>query len=120
MKNLQKLARDNMIDGFDFNASSDLTFCEMYVGGKHHRSQFPKGTSTRSNEPLGLVHSDVCGKLNTKSLGGVEYFLTIIDDNAVRLGLLLEAQGRSVSTVCGMESSSRKVKWSRSENSSYR
>ena len=27
------------------------------------------------------VHSDVCGKLNTKSLGGAEYFLTFIDDS---------------------------------------
>ena len=69
-----------MIDGFDFDASSDLTFCETCVGGKHYRSQFPKGTSTRSNEPLGLAHSDVCGKLSRKSLGGAEYFLTFIDD----------------------------------------
>ena len=32
-------------------------------------------------EPLGLVHSDVCGKKNAKSLSGGEYFLTFIDDN---------------------------------------
>ena len=30
--------------------------------------------------PLEIVHSDVCGKLNTPSLGGAEYFLTFIDD----------------------------------------
>lgn len=28
-----------------------------------------------------MVHSDVCGKMNVKSLGGAEYFLTFIDDN---------------------------------------
>lgn len=26
------------------------------------------------------MHSDVCGKINTKSLSGAEYFLTFIDD----------------------------------------
>ena len=44
VRNLQKLARDNTINGFDFDASSDLTFCEACVGGKHHKSQFPKAT----------------------------------------------------------------------------
>ena len=31
-------------------------------------------------EPLELIHSDVCGKLNTHSLGRAEYFLTFVDD----------------------------------------
>ena len=30
--------------------------------------------------PLELVHSDVCGKMGHKSLGGAEYFLTLLDD----------------------------------------
>lgn len=29
-----------------------------------------------------MVHSDVCGKLNTQSLGGAQYFLTFIDDKS--------------------------------------
>ena len=80
VRNLQKLARDYMVNSFDFDASTDLAFCETCVGGKHHKSQFPKATGNRSTEPLGLVHSDICGKLNSKSLGGAEYFLTFIDD----------------------------------------
>ena len=31
-------------------------------------------------ELLGLVHNDLCGKINTQSLGGAEYFLAFIDD----------------------------------------
>ena len=31
-------------------------------------------------KPLELVHTDVCRKINAKSLGGVECFLTFIDD----------------------------------------
>lgn len=45
VKNLQKLARDKMLDSFDFNTSSDPTFCETCVVDKHHKSQFPKGTT---------------------------------------------------------------------------
>lgn len=56
--NLQKLARD-MIKSFDYDASNDLTFCETCIGGKHHKSQFPKGVTTRFDEPLGLIHSDI-------------------------------------------------------------
>ena len=34
----------------------------------------------RSNEPLQLVHSDVCGPLSVQARGGYEYFVTFIDD----------------------------------------
>lgn len=34
----------------------------------------------RSDEPLGLAQSDVCGEMNAKSLSGGEYFPTFIDD----------------------------------------
>ena len=50
------------------------------ISGKHHRSHFPTSGGTRSKEFLGLVYSDLCGKINTQSLGGAEYFLTFIDD----------------------------------------
>ena len=38
----------------------------------------PKINNTETS--LQTVHSDVCGKMNEKSLGGAEYFLTFIDD----------------------------------------
>ena len=49
--------------------------------GKHHRSKFPINEHERAKEPLALVHSDLCGKMNAKSLSGAEYFLTFIDDH---------------------------------------
>ena len=79
-QNLQKLARDKLVDNFDFDASKDIDFCETCVEGKHHRSQFKSNGATHTKEPLGLVHSDVCGKIGTRSLGGANYFLTFIDD----------------------------------------
>ena len=34
----------------------------------------------RAKEPLGLIHSNVCGPLNVQERGGYEYFVTFIDD----------------------------------------
>ena len=30
--------------------------------------------------PLEIVHSDICGPMQTSSIGGCNYFLTFIDD----------------------------------------
>ena len=76
---LQRLARERLVDGFDFDASKQLTFCETCPQAKQHRTKFPT-SSTRAAEPLDLVHSDLCGKINIKSHGGAEYFLSFIDD----------------------------------------
>ena len=46
--------------------------------GKLHKKPF--GTSERQVKvPLELVNSDVCGPLNSESLGGAKYFVTFID-----------------------------------------
>ena len=79
-RNLQKLANNKMVDGFDYNATKEVRFCESCVQGKHHRNKFPVNESKRAREPLDLVQSDLCGKMNAKSLSGAEYFLTFIDD----------------------------------------
>ena len=34
----------------------------------------------RALEPLGLVHSDVCGRVNPPTLGQAEYFVMFVDD----------------------------------------
>ena len=47
---------------------------------KHSRAKFPS-SDRRGKEPLDLVHSDLCGKMNEKSLGGAQYFLSFIDDS---------------------------------------
>jgi len=77
---LQRLSRDRLTDGFDYNAPQQLTSCdETCPQGKQHRTKF-LSSDRRADELLGLVHSDVCGKVNEKSLGGAEYFLSFIDD----------------------------------------
>ena len=78
---LQKLAKLKMADGFDYDPQRNIDFCKSCIEGKIHRQPFPKEGGKRSTELLGLVHSDVCGELNVKSLGGAKYFLTFVDDN---------------------------------------
>ena len=80
VKTLQKLARDHLVNEYDFCVSKQIKFCEPCLKGKHRRSQFPPYSERTTTEPLELVHSDVCGKLNSKSLSGAEYFVTFIND----------------------------------------
>ena len=79
---LQKLAKLKMADGFDYDPRRNIGFCRSCVEGKIHRQPFPREGARRSTKPLGLVHSDVCGELSVRSLGGAKYFLTFVDDNS--------------------------------------
>ena len=78
---LQKLANSGMIKGLSGDdVSGEMDLCESCIQGKIHRSPFPTTGTERAEAPLDLVHSDVCGKINAKSLSGGEYFLTFVDD----------------------------------------
>ena len=63
-RNLQKLAREKLVDAFDYDMSREISFCQPCVEGKLHKNPFPDGRK-RAKEPLALVHSDVCGKMST-------------------------------------------------------
>ena len=79
-QNLQRIAKSELVEQFDYDVKNGIGFCETCVGGKHHRSPFDTSKS-QTKEPQ-LVHSDVCGKMSEKSLGGAEYFLTFTDDKS--------------------------------------
>ncbi|KAK3725314.1 hypothetical protein QZH41_002591 [Actinostola sp. cb2023] len=79
-QNLKKLANESLVTGFDFDPKKGLDFCEACVQGKLHRCSFPTSGAKRATEPLGLAHSDLCGKITPKSAGGAEYFMTLTDD----------------------------------------
>ena len=82
VQSLRKLARENLVEGFTYDMNKEISFCEPCAAGKHHRSKFPSSDSKRCQEVLGLIHSDVCGKINTQSLSGAQYFLTFVDDKS--------------------------------------
>jgi hypothetical protein len=79
-QSLKKLASKELVQRFDYNVTNSIGFCETCTGGKLHRSRFETSKS-QTKEPLELVHSDVCGKMKEKSLGGAEYFLTFTDNH---------------------------------------
>ena len=75
------MACKDLVLGFNYDVSKSVGFCESCVNGKIRRCCFPTTGRRRGEEPLSIVHSDVCRKVNMKSQGGAEYFLTFIDDN---------------------------------------
>ena len=79
---LKKLAKNKLVSGMSSDDLSDeVELCESCIKGKLHRTPFPSTTSRRAEDKLQVVHSDVCGKVNSKSLSGGEYFLTFVDDS---------------------------------------
>ena len=77
---MEALAKNQMVSGLDIDSKQQPEFCESCAKGKSHRLAFKHSVKTRANHPLELVHSDVCGKIGTRSLGGGEYFVTFTDD----------------------------------------
>jgi len=55
--------------------------CKGCYLGKHTIKPF-SNSETRSKELLDLIHSNVCGPMSDKSLGGHIYYVTFIDDHS--------------------------------------
>lgn len=61
------------------NDDSEIINCKVCPMGKQKREKFDTSTS-RTTKELELVHSDVCGPMETKTIGGARYMLTFTDD----------------------------------------
>ncbi|KAJ0804413.1 putative RNA-directed DNA polymerase [Helianthus annuus] len=59
-----------------------LKKCSHCLAGKQRRVSFKSHPPHRRNNILDLVHSDVCGPMKTRTLGGCLYFVTFIDDHS--------------------------------------
>ena len=77
---LNTLVDRDLASGIKLSTTSKLSFCEGCVEGKMQRKPFKPLTHKQSKRKLELVHSDVCGPLQTESIGGSRYFVTFIDD----------------------------------------
>ena len=76
-QHLKDIAQKELATGIKLPKETTLSFCKGCVEGKMHRKSVGGNCSTRK---LQLVHSDVCGPMQTESLGGKRYFVTFIDD----------------------------------------
>lgn len=60
--------------------SGNIGVCEACVKGKMTRQPFHTDNMIKSTRVLELVHSDVCGPMQTESIGGSKYIVSFIDD----------------------------------------
>ena len=83
-KSLRDLQSQNLVDviPFKFSENEIEEACEGCLKGKQIRQPFPKEQANRAAGVLDLIHTDVCGPMPTKSLGGNSYFVAFIDDKS--------------------------------------
>ena len=81
-KGMSTLARKNMLSGI---RKTHLQKCSHCFAGKQNRVSFKSHPPSRKSEILDLVHSDICGLMKTRTLGGSVYFVTFIDDHSRKL-----------------------------------
>lgn len=55
--------------------------CKGYVPGKYTKEAYSR-SNNRIQSVLGLIHSDICSSMCTRSINGVEYFVTFIYDHS--------------------------------------
>ncbi|MCO5601449.1 hypothetical protein L7F22_055572 [Adiantum nelumboides] len=75
---LQRMAKHGLCSGLPPNLSS-IDLCEGCIMGKASHKPFHRSQS-RSSQLNQLVHSDLCGPMESASITGSLYFLTFIDD----------------------------------------
>jgi len=83
LDNMINMVETGMVTGWDvsvdqFKSLKDVV-CETCVLGKHSRDSFGAST-TKTSRRLELVHMDVLGPIEDKSLGGRRYAATFLDD----------------------------------------
>ena len=78
-QSMMNLVKNDLVSKLNCDLLGEVGTCEACVGGKQCKSSFRSSESVTST-PLELVHSDLCGKMGEKSLGGAEYFLTFLND----------------------------------------
>ncbi|KAK8680980.1 hypothetical protein V6N13_053388 [Hibiscus sabdariffa] len=75
-RRISKLHKDGLLDPFVFE---QFDVCESCLLGKMTKAPF-SGKGERASDLLGLIHSDVCGPMNTQARGGFQYFITFTND----------------------------------------
>ncbi|GAU25732.1 hypothetical protein TSUD_216620 [Trifolium subterraneum] len=78
-KGLNTLSKKQMVKDLPVFEEMDES-CVDCLSGKQHRDLIPKQSNWRASEKLELIHSDICGPINTQSNGGIRYFITFTED----------------------------------------
>jgi hypothetical protein len=86
-----------MVEGIPELQSTHEGICKGCALGKNVKKPF-SSNNNRSKEILDLIHSDVCGPMPVKSLGGSLYYVIFIDDYSRKTWLYLLKTKDEVST----------------------
>lgn len=78
------LAKNEMFTGMNLKGHDKIGKCKTCMLSKVHVSPFPQQSTSVSKEVLELVHTDICGPMKVKLIGGSRFFLTFIDDKSRR------------------------------------
>lgn len=78
-RDLQNLKSKDMARGLPYIFPPKEVYSDC-MASKQLRNLFQQHVSSKTKEKLQIVYSDVCGPIQTKSLGGNRYFVSFIDD----------------------------------------
>ncbi|GJW44018.1 putative reverse transcriptase domain-containing protein, partial [Tanacetum coccineum] len=79
-KNINKLAKQNLVAGLpSLNFSKDKNY-SAYKKGKHHRASFKTKRSFSINKCLHLLHMDLFGPVKPQTISHNKYTLVIVDE----------------------------------------
>ena len=113
---MKLLHTKNMVNGFPLIDKRDRV-CERCIFGKQHRETFPVGKSYRVHTPLEIVHSNICGPMQTASIGGCNYFLTFIDDYSRKTWVhFLKHKSDAFSCFSAIQGTHGEPKWKPHQN----
>ena len=76
---LKILKKDKMIHGIP-NLGDVSVNCETCVRGKQTADPFPAKNEKSSSQVVELIHTDLCGPMQSESMSRKRYFVTFIDD----------------------------------------
>ena len=76
---LHRLSKHGMARGL-LEIDHVAQFCDTCVITKHRRAPFSSEAQYRAQDPLELVHGDLCGPISPATPGGRRYFLLLVDD----------------------------------------
>ncbi|GBN22002.1 Retrovirus-related Pol polyprotein from transposon TNT 1-94 [Araneus ventricosus] len=79
MQGLKDFSKSNNVYGLE-NLKGNVDKCDTCCLTKSSRASLPNIDKIRTQHVLELVHMDIWGPAPVKSLGGAEYFYSIIDD----------------------------------------
>ena len=77
---IKELAEKALATGITIKDCGRREVCECCVKGKMARKPFPKEAQGKSSGTFDLIHTDVCGPMQTITPGKKRYLITLIDD----------------------------------------